>query len=222
MATIGGYNVVTDGLVLSLDAANRRSYVSGSNTWFDVSGNNSVGSLTNGPGFNNSSEGSIVFDGVNDEVVLPANSLFDITGSFTINSFIKPNTGPWHGPILSNNSLSGYLFRLQNYGTGNFYLTLSTAGVWERVTGGSIPKDVWTNVSVVGTFGSSATLYINAVPISTNSIGTPTYNNAAVYIGGFTGYRVNGNIANVQLYNRALSATEIAQNYNIYKLRFGL
>ena len=66
-----GANVVTDGLVLSLDAANPKSYVSGSTTWYDLSGNNYSGSLVNGPTFSSANCGTIVFDGVDDIVNLP-------------------------------------------------------------------------------------------------------------------------------------------------------
>ena len=63
MATIGGSNIVTDGLVLALDAANPRSYVSGSSTWNDLSGNNNSGSLVNGPTFSSANNGSFTFNG---------------------------------------------------------------------------------------------------------------------------------------------------------------
>jgi len=60
--------IVTNGLVLALDAGNTKSYVSGSTTWFDKSGRGNNGTLVNGPTFNTGSLGSIVFDGVNDYV----------------------------------------------------------------------------------------------------------------------------------------------------------
>lgn len=69
MATQYGFGqIVTNGLVLALDAADRNSYISGSTTWFDVSGNNNNGTLTNGPTFSSTNGGAIVFDGTNDYV----------------------------------------------------------------------------------------------------------------------------------------------------------
>ena len=62
--------IVTDGLVLCLDAADRNSYVSGSSTWRDVAGSNN-GTLTNGPTFSSANGGSLVFDGVDDSVISP-------------------------------------------------------------------------------------------------------------------------------------------------------
>ena len=67
-AVEGGPNVVYNGLVLYLDAANNKSYVSGSTSWNDLTSNQNVGTLTNGPTFNTGSGGSIVFDGVDDYV----------------------------------------------------------------------------------------------------------------------------------------------------------
>ena len=81
-----GPNIVTDGLVLVLDAANPTSYISGSTTWRDLSGNNNSGSLVNGPTFNSVNGGSIVFDGSNDYVeISPVNA----SSQFTLNLWIK-------------------------------------------------------------------------------------------------------------------------------------
>ena len=65
MSFNNGPTIVTNGLVLALDAGDRNSYVSGSTTWFDLTGVNN-GTLVNGPTFNTGSGGSIVFDGSND------------------------------------------------------------------------------------------------------------------------------------------------------------
>ena len=75
MPVHGGPNTVETGLVLSLDAADRNSYVSGSTTWRDLAGNNLNGTLVNGTTFNTSSGGSIVFDGTNDSISLSASAL---------------------------------------------------------------------------------------------------------------------------------------------------
>ena len=78
--------IVTNGLVLALDAGNTLSYVSGSTTWRDLSGNNNSGSLVNGPTFNSVNGGSIVFDGSNDYVeISPVNA----SSQFTLNFWIK-------------------------------------------------------------------------------------------------------------------------------------
>ena len=81
-AVEGGPNVVYNGLVLYLDAANNKSYVSGSTSWNDLTGNKNVGTLTNGPTFNTGSGGSIVFDGVDDYVNLGTSINFSTRGRF--------------------------------------------------------------------------------------------------------------------------------------------
>ena len=83
--------IVTNGLVLALDAGNTLSYVSGSTTWRDLSGNNNSGSLVNGPTFSTDGGGSIVFDGVDDYVNLQNNSTTNITNNFTFTAVFSSN-----------------------------------------------------------------------------------------------------------------------------------
>lgn len=68
MSIYGGPDIITDGLVFCLDAANSKSYPGTGTAWTDLSGNDNNGTLTNGPTFDSSNGGSIVFDGVNDQV----------------------------------------------------------------------------------------------------------------------------------------------------------
>ena len=93
--------VVTDGLVLYLDAANPKSYVSGSTAWNDVSRGGNNGTLTNGPTFNSANGGSIVFDGVNDYVALGnISSLILANNQFTISYWLRM-TGTARGDFLA-------------------------------------------------------------------------------------------------------------------------
>ena len=105
MSFNNGPTVVTNGLVLALDAGDRNSYVSGSTTWFDLTGVNN-GTLTNGPTFNTGSGGSIVFDGVDDYVNLGANSSNYSRTSFTIDSWVKFTNSGGENPILAIYNLS--------------------------------------------------------------------------------------------------------------------
>ncbi len=76
MSTVeGGGNVTTNGLKIYLDAGNPKSYVSGSTTWYDLSGNNVNGTLTNGPTFSPEANGCIVFDGIDDIVTTTFNKV---------------------------------------------------------------------------------------------------------------------------------------------------
>ena len=101
MAFGNGPRVVTDGLVLALDASDRNSYISGSSTWFDLTTNQYTASLINGPAFNSQNGGSIFFDGTNDYADLNSNNIIAGTNPFTIESFYK-TTGGTNGAIFTN------------------------------------------------------------------------------------------------------------------------
>src|SRR6056300_382098 len=85
-------NIVTDGLVLNLDAARKDSYNRTGTTWNDISGNGNNGTLTNGPTFDSEDYGSIVFDGVDDYVTVSATPINSVlTNQITIETFINSN-----------------------------------------------------------------------------------------------------------------------------------
>jgi hypothetical protein len=88
MALAHSPKIVTDGLVLCLDAGNPKSYPGSGTTWTDLSGNGNNGTLVNGVGYNSGNGGSLVFDGVNDRVTINASSHTNLSsGNFTISSW---------------------------------------------------------------------------------------------------------------------------------------
>ena len=125
MSFSNGPTVVTNGLVLSLDAGDRNSYVSGSTTWFDLAGTNN-GTLTNGPTFNTGSFGSIVFDGVDDYVATTGIQ----APSFSISSWVRLNEiNRFHGIIGRADSIFSnlsYAFRILS--SNNLSISLSNSG----------------------------------------------------------------------------------------------
>ncbi|MFY7884644.1 MAG: hypothetical protein ACOVOV_07360, partial [Dolichospermum sp.] len=86
----GTPTIVTNGLVLNLDAANTKSYVSGSTNWFSLGNPSLSGSLVNGPAFSSENGGSIVFDGVNDYVQIDNPSILQ-NQNFSISTWINPS-----------------------------------------------------------------------------------------------------------------------------------
>ena len=92
MSVEGGPDIVTDGLVLHLDAANNRSFVSGSTTIFDLSGNRNTGSLVNGPTYSSVNNGGIVFDGTNDHIIVLNSNSINLSTNTTYAIWIKPAT----------------------------------------------------------------------------------------------------------------------------------
>jgi len=219
-----GPNIITNGLVLALDAANNKSYVSGSTIWRDLSGNNNSGSLTNGPTFNSANGGSIVFDGTNDRVDISHNSLYNFTTGLTISCWYKTTVGI-NSYITTKSNDSFYLCVGPTGTTANkmsFFLNGTSGGWLQSIANAN--TGTWIYVSATWTGGVSY-IYLNGIlDISasrpgTLQTGTSTLNLAYRLDGNSY---LNGSIANFQLYNRALSASEVLQNYNATKARFGL
>lgn len=234
MSTVGGgVNIVTNGLVLYLDASNTKSYVSGSTTWNDVSRSGNNGTLTNGPTFNSGNGGSIVFDGVNDYTNIGTNINFsNYTNGFTIGFWVK---------ILNTSQTNKYLFSKTNTaGTDNQFSILYgyVANRFELYGGasGGASQNIRTNSQIVVndtnwhflyyTVNSTTIGYLDAVVKFTNTYAsltfTPSTNNNL--LSTFNGSQNFGNlsISNMVLYNRILSATEILQNFNATRSRFGV
>ena len=215
--------IVTNGLVLALDAGNTLSYVSGSTTWNDLSGNNNSGSLVNGPTFSTDGGGSIVFDGTNDFISLPQSLLPD---NFTYSIWaIRDGTGNQgtRGIVISNGTTyidvgfnNRILFSLMLSG-GSQNLIQSANGVVASV-------GVWAHY--IATYNrQQAKLYYNGVEVGSSNYTLSPINDFNTFrVGGYAGgsYNLNGKISNVQYYDRALSASEVQQNYNATKTRFGL
>lgn len=228
--------IVTNGLVLYLDAANPTSYVSGSLNWNDISRGGNNGTLVNGPTFNTGSGGSIVFDGTNNYV--SGSSSISLSNNFTLQIAINPSTQAvgtykeiasfqqlyssnlgWYVGIdnrpaasvantvfISIGSDSSYLYSAQN--------TVVTNGINKFI------------ISFVCT-GGVLSVYVNGVQTaglsSNNTSRTINYSGNDFFIGKSTGTgRYAGSWYSYLLYNRALSANEILQNYNATKGRFGL
>ena len=218
MSAFGGPNIVDNGLVLYLDAGNRKSYPGSGTTWFDKSGFSNNGTLTNGPTFNTGSLGSIVFDGVDDYVSLNNNGqLNTLTSNFAWNVWVKTPSSFVENDyrmILSTNQFYCYLSLFNNQ------FTFDTSGMINRF--GILNPNTWYNATVTR-ISNIDYCYINSSLINsvsdsfsingTFNIGRWNYNNTLYY---------NSNIANVQIYNRGLSQAEVIQNFNALRGRFGI
>lgn len=232
VANIDYPSIVTSGMVLSYDAGYVSSYPTTANLWRDLSVSNITGNLTNGPTFSSVSGGSITFDGTNDYVDCGNISSIINTTTITFSVWLKLAATGVNKCILGNEPYysNGILVNPVGFGlrqrTNNSYqLSLGTNTFPPIEYVPVITTTNWHNVSVT-TDGTTARMYINGGFVKsggcTNTIGstvsfvlgrvqTPT---PAEYWGG--------NMAAFQLYNRTLSATEVLQNYNALKSRFGL
>lgn len=226
MSTLsGGPNIIADSsLVLYLDAANNKSYVSGSTTWNDISRGGNNGTLVNGPTFNSGNGGSIVFDGVDDQgSIVGTSSVLDITSQITMIAWVNPTTiaAAWQG-IFLRQTIGDY--ELWMYGNKLRYGIRLNGSMYRQDGSISLSTNTW--YMLAWTYdGNAVRLYVNGVADSSFArTGTIDTSDSIIYIGysGYASERFNGKIARCQLYNRALSATEILQNYNTTKGRFGL
>ena len=209
-----GPKIVTDGLVLALDAGSTKSYSGSGTTWYDLSGNGNDGTLTNGPTFN--SNGYLDFDGTNEHVVLNSTiSLTDFTATAVYN--------------VSGLS-SGWAMLFGNSDLDNFIGIGSSGGILRVQDTNSLNSDIsysstlneLTFLQVVQS-GNTNTWYINGQNIgtSTNSSYGGIEISRMVYYGDGSSLGIwPGKYYLGQLYNRALSAEEVLQNYNATKSRF--
>ena len=229
-------SIVQSGLVMNLDASFKSSYLGTGSTWYDISGSgNNNGTLTNGVGYSSVNGGVMTFDGVNDYIDMGINTAYNLT-NISVSVWVKPSTGtPNYSPIISRyssgiNNLQGWVisyatstskFKVEGRENSSVYLSFPSTNTysinnWYNVT--------WTKSA------STWSLYINGVLDRTATIGngTTAYLSNNMQIGGshesVIADRWYGkqDIGGAQIYNRALSATEIQQNFNASKSRFGL
>ena len=227
MSTVGSYrgpNIVTRGLVLHLDAASPNSYYSpnGGTVWKDVSGNGNDGTLVNGTTF---SDDAFVFDGANDLIDCGNDSSLSMEGSsFTMINIAKPIGGSSR-QLMSKGTWSqsgNYQYRIDGNGYLTWWLyghTPQTTSYAQAVTAGE-----WIFTAMTYVPNTLATLYLNGQEVKSTAItGTLGSVSGNFQIGAKLGVEVfNGDIAIAYLYNRALTAQEVLQNFNATKDRFGL
>jgi hypothetical protein len=221
MSTLsGGPNIVFDGLVLYLDASNTKSYIPGTTVWNDISRVGNNGTLVNGPTFDSGNVGSIVFDGVDDYVIHNSLNLGTIcTWSVWLN-YVRASISNEAFVILGANQPDRYtlFYYFQNK---TFYINYG--GTFSGFTyNPGLNISTWYNITNVRE-GNVTTIYLNGI-----SIGTITIVSNASSIFSIIGaerttiYYSAVRVATVNYYNRALTASEILQNYNATKSRFNL
>jgi hypothetical protein len=245
MGVAGGPDLIQDGLVLSLDASDRNSYVSGSTTWFDLSGVNDF-TLYNGVGFTSSFNGSLVLDGVNDYCYrnypsnFPTSSQLVTISVWFNQSAASANTQGMEVFGIGNNAGGsgarlGVWLNAPNqipFITGSIGIEALNCG---KFYSGSIANPgTWVNftATLTGSKVDDIVLYLNGQLLSntlsqSGSI-TVNLNTGTSYLavgtipGATSAHMYRGSIGSIQVYNRALSASEIQQNYNAQKSKFGL
>ena len=194
---------------------------------YDLTNGNNNGTLTNGPTFNSANGGSIVFDGSDDEIFIDNSSSINFIGTqrYTALIWVYPNLGgtTWHG-IVSKGNAQQYALTINSPNAFLHYET-NQGGIGALNSAyDSIDLNKWQQVGI-GFDGSTKTIWKNGISIASQIASTlnSSTNTEQLRIGeGNDGEQFRGNIAQVSIYNKALSASEVLQNYNSAKSRFGL
>lgn len=245
-ATQASSGLVTTSLIVHLDAGDTNSYPGSGTTWTDLSGNNNDGTLVNGPTFNSANGGSIEFDGTNDDVTLGTqiNSAItetDITVSFWTyldttsgdRAFVAMNQVSTGSPLVIWHDAS--VFSRDNTGAGDAgggtsnaivaMVTDTSSSKRFSTSSNALSANTWHNVAVVLDVTNNAFYtYIDGAEdakyVSTNtSLGLKSTSNS-FDIGGASYAYLDGRIAHFLVYTKALTASEVLQNYNALSGRF--
>ena len=225
MAIFYNPRTITDGLVLCLDAANPKSYPGSGTIWTDLSGRGNNGTLVNGVGYSGDNLGSLVFDGVNDYATT-GKVLVPITGQFHIEGWV----------YLNNTNVNKMFVTQYNNGgdPGRFLCFFANDGTirmhdCDGVMTGTTPPysaNIWTYVAFQKDSSNLCNIFVNGIKETTGATKTTTLENTNTIIGTRgsiqSGIWYNGNMSNVRIYNRALTAAEIRQNFNATRSRFSI
>ena len=238
MALAHSPKIITDGLVLCLDAGNTKSYPGSGTTWTDLSGNGNNGTLVNGPTYNSSFGGSFAFDGTNDYASFSSASELQFLNRlpYTLEVWMYPTSNPgagtWTGIFNRENSSVGSRdgYNIYLNGSTNQTLYLATERFCTGTATGvgytyneSVLLNIWHHV--VATYdGTTLRLYRNGEQVNSgNTTGNITNTSKTLEIGRRgSGSYFNGRLNGQKIYNKALTSTEVTKNFNALRGRFGI
>ena len=214
-------SIVTDNLVFALDAGNTRSYSGSGLTAYGLT-NGSACNFSSSIGFTTRGNGGLVFDGTFKYITLP--TTIDTNNDFTINFWNRRNVINATNTLLHGINLTSYLQIRYNPSNAVQLVksNLSDVGSFTGYTS-TAGNDVYLTVRLTKST-NTYDLYINGSYISSIA-STQTYVTSGPIIGGgysFAAEHFNGNVYSLSYYNRALSAQEIAQNFNATRDRYGI
>ena len=245
MALVHGIKpIVTSGLVLCLDAANRKSYPGIGTAWTDLSGRGNTGTLTNmdGTNFNSANGGFLTFDGFDEYAKISSPSPLSSTKIFTFEIWVNftsitGNFGPSNKAAFlfagGTGSGSGQPeFGVWSANASSFTPNTLYFGRGGGGTSGSLSINVsslmsngnWYQIVLVRSTSNAQIVYLNGSSIGTGNV-SDDFQDGQTDFGAihanddYSGF-LNGKISTIKIYNRALTATEVAQNYNALKGRY--
>ena len=215
-------NIVTSGLTLIIDSGYVPSYPTTGTTWYDLSGNVNDGTLVNSPTFNSSNNGYFTFNGTTQAATLTS---LNLQQNFTLDGWFNPS-------VLNGFVMFGQGTTSANQGLHIWYSTNTNIrfGMYANDTDFTVSTSTGNWYNIVCTYNNSSPytkqLYLNGVEQAGSIVGAAAYAGSGTFRLGATysssGQYGNGSYAGMKMYNRILSATEVLQNYNATKTRFGL
>ena len=219
-----GPNIIQSGLVLSLDAGNVRSYPGSGTTWFDASGNGNHATFQNGPIFSSDGKGSIEFDGTDDGLSGPKPTLSAVTLEYYC-KLTGNSTGGYPHLVMSGNTFIGFI---GNTSSARFRISINPGAGYSEITSDLLNPSTKFNLYSMTYDGTTVRMFVNGVQQASTMNIASTF-----YLMTGTAYQLSATstpsydkapnrMASFRMYNRALSASEILQNFNMTKTRFGL
>ena len=232
MAFFHSPQVVTSGLEIVLDSANRLSYPGSGATWTDISGKGKNVTLVNSPSFDSANGGSIVFDGSDDYGSI-AGGFYAITLgngdlAWTTTAWVKSSTsadGLGQGSVISNSS-GGPVYSMMGFNTGRivYWSYHPSLGGWYRNLGSTtINNNTWRMLTWVNYSNSTMQMFVDGVSDSSTFSSLSGNNNPLDIIGGSWAGRFAGSIAYLSINKGvALTNAQVLQNYQVLRTRFGV
>lgn len=238
MSTKGGGSILTDDLILYLDAANKKSIISGDTTWYDLTFSNFNSTLSNGVTYNVNNKGVLEFDGTNSYCQIPQISDNNTIGDYSFGFWFSPMT-----TIDGTNTNYYMLFEAQNTpipnSTDNYVYFLNSGGFMTfstftptndlLTTTNEWVGGKWYNIFCTYNISTSTkSIYVNGVlensvnGVSNCYLNTSTHAGVGAYSSPSRIWGFPGMISNFLIYSKTLSPTEVLQNYNSIKNRFNI
>ena len=237
MSLLHSPKIVTNGLVLCLDAASRKSYPGTGNVWRDLSGNARDGTLTNGVTYSTDNKGSMILDGADDYVSLGSDTLISTTQPFTVYLWMNHNPARLFNRMITLKSTAteplGIAF-VNGNSSGYNGLYLSSANGWVKGSNGYYPTiNVWGLLTVTyngtgSTTGTNFKIYWNSVDVgftanaSAGSVSVPNSSFLAARRTTADDQVYRGRMGSFLLYNTLHNNEQISQNFNATRGRYGI
>jgi len=217
---------VTEGLALHLDAGHPDSYAGSGTTWFDLTSNNLDFTLQNGPVYNSSLGGYFVFDGTNDKAELSSGWTSFDSDPFTIEVWYRVHTVAEFESILTTTTGGTASFQI-DFASNNGPIRFNTPDNELSATSATNVANVWKQVVFVreGTGTNQFKIYLNGSLDTTSTIATNFTNDSQLAIARnrANNQSYDGDISVVRIYkNKGLTSSEVTQNYDAVKGRYGL